>query len=129
MANQIDILNFVENLAISPYVDSFYPYTICRTYDLPLEDVLDSLNAMIQLGLLDLKYEIRCDNDANILEIVDKYSNYLGRKYYCYECNEEIEISIENVCPIFYITEKYKENMKKKKYKDSWSRRRAIWGC
>lgn len=113
MVSNFEVDTFVEKLAMKSIIKSFYPVAISKSLNVPLNQVVDRLNFLVNGGSLVLKYEVRCSDDLTILDIIDDYSDILGEKVYCRECNDEIEIGMENIFPVYYINEVYREHVKK----------------
>ena len=61
----------------------FYPQTISRILDIPMDLVVTELNKLISEGLICLKYQIRCNNDLHTLCEVDDFNNILNNSIYC----------------------------------------------
>lgn len=115
--NLID--SYIEDLSISGIVRSFYPNAISKNFNIPLTPVLERLSRLVQDGILELKFEIRCHGRSDIIAIVDDYSQYLDKEHYCEFCGEDVYIDLSNVSPIYYINEDYKDFVKKKKKPNS----------
>ncbi|MBZ9635567.1 hypothetical protein [Clostridium sp. FP1] len=109
-----EIDNVVEQIASKSIIKSFYPWYISKVLELSLDKVVPRLNYLVLGDSIKLKYEIRCDEDSDIIEIVDDYGKYLGNTLYCRSCNEDIEITLENIFPLYYINDEYRECVKKK---------------
>jgi len=112
--NLCQIKEYVESLARKERVKSFYPQTVSRKLGIPLELVVIELPKLVNEGLIELKYEIRCD-ELHTLETVDNYMDYLNNDLFCNICGEQIEIEYSNIYPIYYINDEYKEFLKKNK--------------
>ena len=108
------IKDYVKSLAQKERVKSFYPHTISRKLNIPLELVVLELPKLIEEGCIELKYEIRCTNDLTTRNTVDNYKELLNTTVFCDHCGEDIELSYNNVYPIYFITDEYKEYVKKK---------------
>lgn len=110
------IREYVADLASKRRINKFYPQTISRNIGIPLDLVLIELTKLVDDGLILLKYEIRCDEDSDLstLCVVDNYIDLLNTKKFCEVCGNEIEISYNNIYPIYYIKDEYKEYIKKK---------------
>jgi hypothetical protein len=111
------ISNYIEELAKSATVASFYPNAIRKSLDVPLTPVLEKLNKLVDDDILELQFEIRCNEGAHIIDIVHDCSKYLGKKQYCMFCDEDIYVDLSNVSPIYYIKSDYREYLKKKRKK------------
>ena len=106
--------NYIEKLANSGIVRSFYPNAINKALDIPLTPVLERLNRLVEDEILDLRFEIRCHEGSHVIDIVNDYSKYLNEEVYCVFCGEDVYIDLYNISPIYYIREEYKEYLKKK---------------
>lgn len=113
MADMFDIDNYVDQLAIKNFIRSFSPAAVSKALSLPLNPVIDRLNYLTAGNKLILKYEIRCNDDLSIIAVTDDFSDYIGKRCYCKGCNEEIEIGLDNVFPMYYIDADYREHLKK----------------
>lgn len=111
--NLCQIQDYVESLASKVRVNKFYPQTLSRKLGIPLELVAIELPKLIENGMLELKYEIRCSDDLNVIDEVDDYKEFLDKTLTCDICGE-VEISYSNIYPVYYITGAYKEYLKKK---------------
>ncbi|AND84303.1 hypothetical protein GTH52_06910 [Clostridium tyrobutyricum] len=113
--NEFEIDSYIEKLASNKNVKSFYPIAICKMLKFPIKLVINRLNKLVNMGYLKLKFEIRCDN-FDIMDIVDSYEDYLGKNIECEDCDSvtEFVIGLENIFPIYYINDNYREYIKKK---------------
>jgi hypothetical protein len=113
MYNKFIIDTYVEKMASISSIKSFTPNSLSKALDIPLPFAIERLNKLVEDAKLILKYEIRCDN-ADLIEIVDEFSNLIGKDIYCKICDGDIEVSFENIFPIYYFDESYREHLKKK---------------
>lgn len=113
MINKFEIDSYVEKAALNKNIQSFYPVAIAKSLELPLNVIIDRLYELSKLGYLDLKFEIRCELDLDIIKTVDDVSCYLGKQMYCEECNDYIEITMDNIFPVYYIKQEYRQYVKK----------------
>lgn len=113
MASKYDIDDYIKRLASSGKVKSFYPAFIAKKLNLQIKDVVERLEKLVDSDVLELKFEIRCLDDLTILKTVEDYSSYLGKEIYCSRCDEYIEITLENIFPVYYFNNDYKEYVKK----------------
>ncbi len=111
--NSAEIEDYVEEMAKNPRKDAFYPQTVSRKLNIPLDIVLLELSRLRDDGKIDLKYEIRCLEDLNTIITVDDYNSLLEKELFCEMCGKEINITYNHVYPIFYINNEYKEHVKK----------------
>lgn len=111
--NKID--SYVERLASSGIVKSFYPNAITKALDIPLTPVLERLIRLVEDEILELKFEIRCHEGSHIIDVLSDYSKYINKEVYCVYCGEDVYIDLSNISPIYYIKDDYKEHLKKKK--------------
>lgn len=116
--NLCKIKEYVETLARKERIKSFYPQTLSRRLGIPLDLVVLELPKLVEEGCIKLRYEIRCNDDLCTLDTVDNYMDVLDTKMFCYQCGEEIDILLSNIYPIYYITDDYKEYVKKNKSKN-----------
>ncbi|OAA94064.1 hypothetical protein [Clostridium coskatii] len=113
--SKFEIDSYVEKLAMNKNVQSFYPVAISKALNLQLNLVLERLNELVSIGYLKLKFEIKCDCNFDTIEIVEDYTKYLGQEVYCEDCGTDVKITLENIFPIYYIEDDYRECVKKKK--------------
>lgn len=111
--NAAEIQNCVENMACVTTLKSFYPESISRKLGVPLEMTMIELGKLCEDGKLILKYEIKCLEDMHILATVDDYEKKLGSYIGCDVCGEEIIVDYSNIYPVYYISEEYREFVKK----------------
>jgi len=112
--SKFDIDSYVEQLASNKNIKNFYPTAVSKALSIPFAEVISRLNDLVKIGYIELKYEIRCDVDFNLIDIVDDYSDILGSSIECYQCGEDIDITFENIIPVYYINSEYRETLKKK---------------
>ncbi|KPU45799.1 hypothetical protein OXPF_05880 [Oxobacter pfennigii] len=113
MANIYDIDAYVDQIALRSFVRSFSPIAVSKVLNLPLNPVIERLNYLKDGKKLTLKYEIRCYEDSNIIKVVDDFSGFIGKKLYCKNCDDEIEVGLDNIFPVYYIDDDYREYLKK----------------
>lgn len=114
MANKFDIDSLINQMAVSSTLKSFYAISICRKLNLPIDPVLERLNYLVSGSVLNVKYEIRCDNDSHIIAIVDNYKSLLGKDVMCSHCDRMIIVDLENIYPLYFFNNEYVEHLKKK---------------
>ena len=75
-----------------------------------------SLGGRLPYGsqILEVKYEIKCLIDLSTIKTVNDYNTLVGKAIFCDICGREINITYNNVYPIFYINKEYREYVKKK---------------
>lgn len=115
MNDNFAIDQLIEEIASSGKIKSFYPISISKKINLPISVVLNRLNYLVDGGLLNLKYEIRCAEHLTELEVVDSYNKVLGTYINCHECNDNILIGLENIFIVYYLNNDYIESIKKKR--------------
>lgn len=113
-ANSVEIEDYVKEIAKKARIEAFYPQTISRKLNIPIDIVLIELASLKEDGRIELKYEIKCLEDLNTIKTVDDYNKLIGEKVFCEMCGREIEINYNNIYPIFYINNEYREYIKKK---------------
>lgn len=118
--------SYVGKLAKSGIVQSFYPNAICKAFRMSLTSVLKRLDRLVDDEILELKYEIRCHEGSDIVNIVDDYSKYINREVYCEHCSDYVYIDLSNIIPIYFIKEDYKNYLKKKKKTSKLTRKRSL---
>lgn len=113
-ANSVKIEDYVEEIAKKSRIKSFYPQTVSRKLKIPIDIVLIELSKLSQEGRIHLRYQIRCLEDLNTIEIVEEYKGLLDKEVCCEICGEKIKITYSNIYPVFYINEEYRAYIKKK---------------
>lgn len=108
------IEEYVNNLARSKLVRSFYPVAITQALNLPLTLVIEKLSQMNRENILIKKYEVRCHEGNHIIAVVNDYTNILGTEIYCKFCNEDIYIGMDNISETYFINDEYIKYLKKK---------------
>lgn len=87
-------------------VKSFYVYGIITKFNIEFSEAFAILNELCKEGLLTIKYEIRCLNDLSVLITLGDFDSFIGSEITCYECGENITITIDNI----YIVKNKKTN-------------------
>lgn len=113
-ANSAKVEDYVKEIARKSRIKSFYPQTVSRKLNIPMDIVLIELSKLSEDGRIDLKYQIRCLDDLNTIDVVDQYENLLDKEVSCNICGENLVVTYSNIYPVFYINEEYKEYVKKK---------------
>lgn len=113
-ANSAQIEDYVEEIARKPRVKSFYPQTVSRKLNIPIDIVIIELSKLVEDGKIDLKYQIRCLNDLTTIKVVDEYKDILEKEVFCNICGESINVFYSNIYPVYYINKDYREYLKKK---------------
>lgn len=103
---------FISNLVEDTRVRGFYPGTISKELDIPLTLVLNKMNKISEDGIIEIKYEIRCD-DSHLEKTVDDYTEYLNKYIYCRKCGKEIYITRNNILLKYFINKEFREYKKK----------------
>lgn len=110
------IRHIIEQFAFSK-VKSFYPETILKFVDKPLDEIVPRLNELCKEDILQLKFEIRCPQDAYTVKIVDKIEPLINNYFECDKCGHEFKLDLNYVYPKYYISNEYKEDIQLKKNK------------
>lgn len=111
VAGKID--SVIDDLVLSR-TNRFYPTYIVKCTGIPFEDVYKYLITLVEAGKLNLKWEIICDSPGccHTLDRLDSFDDVLGKVLPCYMCGEDIEITEENILPVFEIAKDYKNDRK-----------------
>lgn len=112
--NSAQIEDYVKEVAQKPRIKSFYPQTVSRKLNIPLDIVTIELLNLIEEGKIDLKYQIRCLDDLNTIRVVDEYKSILNKEICCDICGLNVKVTYSNIYPVYYISEEYREYVKKK---------------
>lgn len=112
MADKWDVDYWVEGRARS-MVKSFYPTKVATDTSLPLRDVFTRLIEMSQDEKLVLKWEIRCPECHDTIAILDDFPIVNdGDTIFCERDQDEIELNIDIIYPIFEINPVYRAKVK-----------------
>ena len=112
--NAVEVQKCVENLALKSRMLSFYPEAISRRLGISLDIIIIELNKLCSDGFLELKYEIKCSDNFDIVETVQSYKEYIGNSVTCSQCGEIFEVGYNNIYPVYFISKGYREYLKKK---------------
>ena len=104
----IDVLNIIEQYALTKTLKSFYPSAIVQQTDLPIAQVKVFLDSLVDNGTLEVNYEIRCSDDVYYIDTVKDFKKYLGKEMDCYDCNETFEVTLDNIFPVYSVSESYR---------------------
>lgn len=106
-----DKLNeFLPEIAILP-VAKFSPSKFAKYADITISESFNLLLQYVDTNELILIWELRCPNCHRILDI----SKSLTEEE-CIYCEEALDITANNLYPMFKISDKYKEHLKIKKF-------------
>ncbi|MGL4654635.1 MAG: hypothetical protein ACRCWM_01920 [Sarcina sp.] len=111
-ANLARIEGYVEDSA-KKRIKSFYPQTVSRKLNIPIDIVIIELVELIKKGRIYLKYQIRCLEDLDTIETVHEYKEFLDKEMQCDTCGECIKVTYSNIYPVYYINEEYRDFVKK----------------
>lgn len=112
-ANKIEIQQCVEQLARTKSIRSFYPEYICGVLGIPMDDVIIELKRLVEDGILELKFEIKSPESANIVKSVDDFNEYIGEDLEDIMTGEIFDVEYENIFPCYYIAKEYRDYLKK----------------
>jgi len=108
-----DVDDWVQSVGL--IVDRFYPMAAAKATGLPLVAVFRQLVGLSHIGWLELAYEVRC-NACNVSIAIEKVvdpTTLYENDYSCHLCGDEVEITAENVFPIFLVREEWSSGLKK----------------
>jgi hypothetical protein len=116
--NKFDIDHWVENFALSK-LSRFYPSAVANDTELSIQFVFERLLEMVKDEKLKLYWEVRCPNYGcfSTLKTIDYPILGFISCESCGEDGEEIEITNDNIFPIFSINQFYRDSLKKKLHK------------
>lgn len=112
--NKVD--KWVDEIALTP-IEGFTPSAVAKDVLLPVDDVYARLTQLVAEEKLTQLFEIRCPNCFN--KMSETSTPKYNRTYYCLECDDDIEVSIDMLFPFFIFNPEYREYLKeeaKKKY-------------
>ncbi len=113
--NAVEIEEYIREMAKKDRIKAFYPQTISRKLNIPIDIVWAQLMTLSnQGGRIHLQYEVKCLEDLNTLTTVEECKAIIGKELTCEICGERIEVTYNNLYPIFRIDEEYKRCVKKK---------------
>lgn len=104
------VRDYVEILANKPRLLSFYATEISNSLSITIEESFEELNKLVTEGILNIKYEIRTIPGLNKIDTVTEYQEIIGKKIE-YEGIEYI-IMYENIFPVYFIDEGFKNYLK-----------------
>ncbi len=119
-ADRAKIRQCIEQLAMSRNIRSFYPEYICKLLGIEMKQVIQELQLLVEDGCLDLKYEIRSNEEVNIVKRVEDYNQVLGKTLEDNLSGEIFEVEMQNIFPCYYINKEYREYLKKKYMKQKF---------
>ncbi|MBP2646114.1 MAG: hypothetical protein H6Q75_1554 [Firmicutes bacterium] len=101
----------IDELTMYP-VKRFYPTYVEKCTGLPLKTVFEYLLDLVNANKLELKWEVCCPNYgcAHTVTILDTLPLEVGTTVNCSVCGDEVEITENNLRPIFLVNEEYKES-------------------
>ena len=72
-----EIRDIVESMTLSK-VKSFYPESIQKAINLPLDEIVEKLEVLRHEEIVRLRFEVRCPNDYSVVESVDDFRTIEG---------------------------------------------------
>lgn len=102
--NLYRIQDYVITLAKKKEIKYFYPQTISRVLDIPLDLVVDELTKLTSEGFIFLKYQIRCKTDSHILYEIEDFNELLNKNIYCEQCGSNLNVTFDEIYPTYYIS-------------------------
>ena len=97
-------------------VEKFYPTFVAKKLCYPLSSVFEILNIFVGDKMLILEWEVRCAECGRTLNNIKDLSS-LKDYYSCRYCDEDVEITLENVFPIYSFENEYKKHIMDCKHK------------
>lgn len=107
------VRDYVEKLAAKPRLISFYATEISNSLSITIEESFEELNKLVKEGILNIKYEIRTIPGLDKIETVTEFQKIIGKKIE-YDGMEYI-IMYENIFPVYFIDENFKDYLKNTK--------------
>lgn len=116
MATKFEVDEWVHRVA-NTRVSMFYPTIVSKQTGLPLENVFERLLDLSKIGQLIVKWEVICPNYSchRKLFVMDSLGERLGEVLNCYYCGEEVEVTLDNIFPIFGISPEFRDTKKKQR--------------
>jgi len=111
--NKFEIVDCIKDLIKDKENQEFYPIQIAKLLRTGINPVLEGLQTLVNLEILNLKYEIKCSN-KHLLKTVNNYAEDINSNVYCKKCNEYYFIKSENIYPKYFVSDSYKEYLKNK---------------
>lgn len=102
-SNSSRIMEYINKLSDSSRIMAITSEAVSRKLSISLDLAEDELLNLTNTGYLKLKYEIRCLNDLNILEVSHNIDKFIGKDILCNICGKEITICESNIYKVFYI--------------------------
>lgn len=111
-----DIRDTVRSMALSK-VKSFYPESIQKLVNLPLDEIVEKLEVLRNEESLKLVLEVRCPNDFTVVKSIEvgELEQEKGRMEECYKCGQNFEVSLHHIYPKYLISEEFADYLKKNK--------------
>lgn len=101
----------IDQIAQAP-ISKFYPSYVAKATDLPLDVVNEELLKLQKNGILDLSFQITCENCSREIYSLDEI-NAIPEEYSCIYCGHEDEVLRDRVYLVYSITPMYKKAKKK----------------
>lgn len=109
MANKWDVDEWVEG-RVNTAIKSFYPTIVAKDTELPLRFVFERLLEMSEDEKLVLKWEVRCPECHETIDYCDVFPIIQdGTTIFCERDQEDFELEIENIYPVFEFSPDYRE--------------------
>ncbi|ACO27383.1 hypothetical protein MRY88_09245 [Bacillus cereus] len=111
MGSVWDVDNWVDR-KVNSFIKSFYPTAIARELDLPLNVVFERLLQLVKDRKLILNWEIRCPECHFTITTLDEFPISLPSTIFCTHCQDDVELSLDYIFPVFSINPEYKEHVR-----------------
>ena len=104
--------NILRDIVSYRLVEKFYPTFIAKKTNYSPSTIFDILTTFVDDKTLVLEWEIRCNECecCRTLTVVQELSS-IKESYSCRYCGEDVEITLEDVFPVFSLADEYREHI------------------
>lgn len=96
----------LKDIAINKKLSHVHPGFISSHLGIGVIESLSLVNRAVEDGALTLKFQVKCLNCEENLDLVNTYNVLLGETKYC-RCGELTKVTLANIYPTYYFTEDY----------------------
>ncbi|MEH7046826.1 hypothetical protein V7055_25940 [Bacillus thuringiensis] len=97
---------------VNSFIKYFYPTIVAKETELPLNEVFERLLFLVKDKKLILNWEIRCPDCNYTITTLDEFPTSIPSEIFCEFCQEDVELSLDYIFPVFKIDPKYKKHVK-----------------
>lgn len=106
--------NIIDQLAMSRMA-SFYPHYIAQKIGTSDQEIFQYLRELVLNNKLEMKWEVVCSTSGcmHSLGYYDDYKDVLGKQLICSVCGKEVDVTEDNIFPVFSFVKEYRNERKK----------------